>query len=236
MTKPFRLINSFELQELSRQLLGVINDWNTRYSLNPVTMELHLPPKECSPFEGYLIQDNASTLACIDVHYLSTLNQALFGKDSPCFNSVSEELFSVLIQQILKVDACTVDTKTCSVNKWFYRGSTSLLLRLTCNANQFTLVLHPDWVYQILPKWNSRSTKPIALEEALSDQQIKFTLELDPITLPLHQLMSLSSGDVIATDHPTCTPVSLTHNHQLIARAELGKSAEYKSISLKGAS
>ncbi|KTD51323.1 FliM/FliN family flagellar motor C-terminal domain-containing protein [Legionella quateirensis] len=236
MIKPFRLINSFELQELSRQCLRELQNWNTLYTLHPVTMELHVPTKEYSPNEGYSIKENDSTLACIDTHYLNVLNQALFGKDNPCFNSVSQELFSVLIHQLLKVNQCTIDSETSSTQDWFYRGSTSLLLRLACCTFQFTIILHPNWVYQNLPQRNSQRTQPVSLEEALANQTLALNLELHPLTLPLHQLITLSVGDVIATDHPISAPMSLTQNHQLVARADLGQSNHFKSIILKGSS
>ncbi|MBL7479145.1 FliM/FliN family flagellar motor C-terminal domain-containing protein [Legionella bononiensis] len=236
MIKPYRLINAFELQELSRQCLRALESWNSLYTLHPVTMDLHVPPKEYSPGEGYSIKENESTLACIETHYLTVLNQALFGKDTPCFNSVSQELFTVFIHQLLKVNECAIDSETCSTHGWFYRGSTSLLLRISCCTTEFTIILHPNWVYQNLPQPNNKGTQTVSLDEALADQRLALNLELYPLTLPLHQLITLSVGDVIATDHPISASMSLTQNHQLVARADLGQSDHFKSIILKGSS
>ncbi|CAM2806837.1 FliM/FliN family flagellar motor C-terminal domain-containing protein [Legionella worsleiensis] len=236
MIKPYRLINSLELQQLSGQLFNVIQNWNNQYSLNPLSMELYLSPKDYCPSESISIKTPGSTLASLDSDYLNTLNHSLFGKDRLCFNPVSKELFLIFLQELLKVDECSITDEFCPVRDWLYPGSTTLVLQLTCDTRQIHILLHPDWVYQHLPKPHHKKNQSITLAEALSDQQVMLNLELDPITLPLQQLMNLAPGDVIATDQLINTPVSLMRHQQLVARADLGTSITYKSIMLRGIS
>lgn len=236
MIKPYRLINSDELLEIAQFFEGELNGWNSTYSLIPLTMALTLPPKNYLTNEGFIINDKVELLASVDKNYIQVMNQVLFGVDKSCFNAASQELFLTLINQLFKINQCSLHNAPSTTQDWFYRGSTSLLLTLSSNTNQMIIALSPAWVYRKLNRPYSIRNKPVSLDEAVAEQKLSLNIELYPVTLPLNQLVTLSPGDVIATDHPITSPCRLTQAEQLIAHAELGKSSPYKSIVLKRSS
>lgn len=231
--KPYRLINSLELQKLTGSIQELLAQWNDQYSLTPLTMELSLPPKDHIPKEQYLIVLDDIPLASINQDHLNILNLTLFGVDKPCFDAASQELMLLFINQLLQTDRCVLSEKSCSINDWFYRGSTSLLLNLHNAAHYFTLTLHPDWVYQNISDSQTLSNNLKSLDDALANHHLSLSLELDSIMLPLQQLAELKIGDVIATEHSIKTPIGLKQQDQVVAHAELGQSSHYKSIILK---
>ncbi|WP_298626870.1 FliM/FliN family flagellar motor C-terminal domain-containing protein [uncultured Legionella sp.] len=231
--KPYRLINSHELKQLSLPIQELLDYWNSTYSLTPLTMELNLPPKEYFPEEQYLVSLDDTPLASINKNYIEVINQALFGINKPCLNAVSQELILILLNLILKTEHATIATESRSTQDWFYRGSTSLLLSLHTLTDHATIVLHPDWVYQNLPHSHTCPNDLKSLDDAVAKHRLSLSLELGSITLPLQQLVSLKAGDVIATDHPINSPLCLKQQDEVIAQAELGQSSQYKSIILK---
>lgn len=235
MIKPFRLINSVELKMLEQHFSLLLLDWNKQYSLMPLTLKRVLPAKEyCSPQLKCVVDHDP--LALIDEHYLTLVNQALFGENSSCFNPASQELFCTLLNQFFKVNQCSIHHCSNEIPDWFYPGSTCLLLIISCNNTDFTLVLNPTWVYQNLPQKKRQGKMAHTFDEALSEQKINLNLELTPFSLPLQQLINLEVGDVLVTDHPITTSVRLMHKEKLLAQAELGQSLPCKSIVLKRSS
>jgi flagellar motor switch/type III secretory pathway protein FliN len=100
-------------------------------------------------------------------------------------------------------------------------------------THQITLVLNPDWVYEQLPKSNALKTVISPIDETLKRQKLTLNVELNPINLPVSQLVGLQVGDVIVLNHPLTTPIRVTKNKQVIAQAELGSSLNQKSILLR---
>lgn len=218
---------------LARHFEEQLTHWNNTYSFTPLSIELSLPPKGYHADYGLIIHAHDVPVASIDKEYLPLVNHSLFGIHDDCFNPSGEELFQVLIKQFLKKEHCAVSTHECSIQEWFYRGSTALILTLSCNTNKVTMALHPDWVYQnLLPSQNNKKNRE-SLDEAVAQQPLSFTLLLNTLTLPLNQLMALKKGDVIATDHLISEPLKVTQHEHFIAHAELGQSSLYKSIVLK---
>lgn len=231
--KPYRLINSLELEKLSLHVQPILEHWKNNYCLMPLTMELFLPHKNYAPEEQFLITLDNMPLASISQNYTEVLNQVLFGVNKPCFNATSQELILILLNLILKTEHSTLAAASSSTQDWFYRGSTSLILNLHSATDHFTITLHPDWVYQNIPILQTTAKNLKRLDDAVANHNLALSLELTSITLPLHQLVSLKAGDVIATDHPIGAPVHLKQQDQVVAEADLGQSSHYKSIILK---
>lgn len=231
--KPYRLINSLELVKLSLHVQPIVEQWSNDYCLMPLTMELFLPHKNYVPKEQFLITLANMPLASISQNYTEVLNQALFGVNKPCFNATSQELILTLLNLILKTEDVSLTAAPSSTQDWFYRGSTSLILNIHTATDHFTITLHPDWVYQNIPFLQATANNLKKLDDAVAYHNLALNLELTSITLPLHQLVSLKAGDVIATDHPISAPVHLKQQDQVVAQADLGQSSQYKSIILK---
>jgi flagellar motor switch/type III secretory pathway protein FliN len=246
MMRPYRLINFQEMNELKQHFSQVLQDWNHAYALTPFVCHLATLPKDYEVPQSLNIIADKQSLALIGEHYLALTNQILFGENKPCFNTASQELIRVLLSNLLKREQGTLNETKLPTPDWFYKGSTSLLLTLNNSTspntgeksalNTITIILSPDWVYQSLPPNKLRENSCASLDEALADRVLNLNLELDPLRLPINQLLNIQIGDVIATDHPIKSALRLTQNEQLIAEAELGKSAFHKSIVLKRSS
>jgi len=234
MIKPFRLINTLEINTLTNHFSQVLQDWNDEYAMDSCTLQLTLPPENYSPANIVPLRSGNDSLAMIEEHYSEVMNHILFGEHKSCFNSVSQELLLILLNDLFKVDDCIVDE---NIQKnppnWFYKGSTCLLLTLSTEQAGVTIIINPDWVYQTFPVGKSVSTNFSSLEEALGDQLLNINLELLPFHLPINQLINIQVGDVIATDHSLATPLSLMLESQVLAHVDLGQSAHHKSILLK---
>lgn len=232
MLKPFRFINSSERNELEQYFYRVVQEWNHEYSLIPFTINLAGPPPDLCIDASLTISNENQPLALIDKNYLSIINHVLFNQNAPCFDSLSQELFNRLLEQLFEIPRCTVQTTT---NKpaWFYPGTTCLTLTLSTDNSHLLLILNPDWVYQQLPQIKNIKNNMIHPDKSIEDQKITLNVELDSITLFLNQLLNLQKGDVIATDHQITSPMRLTFQEQLITHAELGQSLHHKSIILK---
>lgn len=234
MIKPFRLINTLELNTLTSHFSPVLQHWSDEYAMASCTLQLTLPPENYSPANIVHIRSGDGALAMIEAHYSEVMNHILFGEHKSCFNSVSQELLLILLNDLFKVDNCIVeDNIHKSPPNWFYKGSTCLLLTLSTEQNGVTIIINPDWVYQTFPLGKSVSTNFSSLDEALGDQLLNINLELLPFHLPINQLINIQVGDVIATDHSLATPLRVMQENQVLAHAELGQSAHYKSILLK---
>lgn len=234
--KPYRLINASELQGLNQYFNQVLQDWNMNYAVMPLQLHLATLPKDYQTSATVMFHSSNQDLALHDSNYQSIINQVLFGTDKTCFNTTSQDLFLILLQQLFKVDTGQFKTNPSSNLDWFYAGSTSLLLTLSCGEVQFTMVLNPDWVYQQLPQHQLSKDSLDSLDEALAKESVTLALELIPSTLSLKQIASIQVGDILSTDHPITTPLRVTRKNEVFAHAELGQSAQHKSIVLKRSS
>jgi Type III flagellar switch regulator (C-ring) FliN C-term len=234
--KPFRLINTLELEQLKQGFTPVLNEWNKTYCRIPLTLELALPTKDNHLSSTIIIQDNGIDLARIDSDYLNTFKEALFGTYSACFNAASEALSHRLIAQFFKTQSCHLQPKLTNYLEWFYPGSSAVLLILSCHKAHLSMLLNPDWVLQQLPRKHRATTKLHSLDEALAKEVFDLDLELIPSTLSVKNLASMQVGDVLTTRHPLNTPLRVMQNNQFFSEAELGKSSHYKSIVLKRSS
>lgn len=233
MMQPYRLINSFEMAELKQHVNQIIQQWNDKYALTPLVVELAVPPREYMVSDALSIHTNNHLLALIQGHYLTLFNQVLFGEHHCCFNSSGQELMLILLQNLLKVEQCSIIKTTDTSPNWFYRGSTCLLLTLSANKNNITIIIDPNWAYKSLAPNKTLKDNLSSLDEALAEQVLTLNLELIPLKLPIKQLLNIQIGDVIATDHPIATPLRLTQKEQLLSHADLGQSSDHKSIVLK---
>lgn len=252
--KPYRLVNSTELQQISQHCTAVLDEWNKYYSLNPISLSVSLPAKdglitlshsECSegsPSIGAVSYDRRSLttfgmvgepLLLMEGCHSTLMNHCLFGEDQPCFNSSSEALLLVLLNQLLSTEHTTLQANIATAQDWIYPGSTCLLLTLTCVSYQINLLLHPDWVYRFLPGIKTTANRLCSLNEVVAAEEVTLELTLIPMNLPLHQLMNMQIGDVLVSDHAIHSPVALAHQKQALAQTELGQFCHYKSIQLK---
>jgi len=231
--KPYRLINTSEMQLLSRHFTKAIQQWNDEYSVVPLNLQLTVPAKTYTITDRVMIHANNQLLATITGDHLSTLNQALFQQNKPCFNATSQKLIVLLVNKLLKTEGCTIAKKMAQPPQWCYAGSTCLILTIGLDKNTFTVILSPDWVYQQLPKTRQDTKQLHCFEDALADQRITLNLELIPSTFSVLSLAKIQAGDVITSDHLMTTPLNLMQGNQIIAQAELGQSLQHKSIILK---
>lgn len=233
--KPYRLINASELQALNQHFSQVVADWNEEYALMPLSLQLSLPQKDYKVLKTLRLQEPSDDLAMVSGDYLTVLNYALFNCDKPCFHATSQKLGLSLLGALCQSELCTLQQNIGKVPDWFYAGSTSLLLSLSCTQSHFSLALNPNWVYQQLPQQKTLATLD-SVDEALAKHTLKLGVELLPSKLSIKNLAGMQVGDILTTNHPLSTPLNLTRNNELLAQAELGHSAHHKSIVLKRSS
>lgn len=232
--KPYRLINASELQQLTQQFTQILDAWNDEYCCIP----LHLTLKTTSgnyPFAPEaMIYEGNTAVAGLEGNYASGCTLALFGVDKPCFYPASQELFLVILKQLLHFEECQIQTETHQPTvDWFYIGSPSLRLIINGEGIDFSLTLSPDWVHQHLPTTRLTATPLIAVDEALEEQSIRLAVELVSSSLSVKDLACMQVGDIFSTPHALGESLRLSYGKELVAQAELGQSAEHKSIVLK---
>lgn len=231
--KHYHLINAMELKQLSQQLLDNLQLWNFEYSLNPIALELNtVGKKEVLQSSKHIIDDSYQPLALLTDGFVSLLNYSLFNEDEPFFTSVSEELISHLINQLLKTQASRL-IESYSIPNWIYPGTSCLKLTLKCGHYEQSCFLNPNWVHQRLPLNKNSRSKLTSLEEVLKEEFIVLNSDLLPVPIPLNQLLDIQVGDVLLTDHKQNTPIQLKHEAKTFALAELGKNLESKSLVIK---
>lgn len=234
--KPYRLINTIELQTLQQHFSQIINDWNEAYCISPLHLNLSLVPKNYNLDEAYLIHDIDQDLGLITGDYLWIMNQALFANSHPSFHETSQELLLQLLSRLFQTNDCGLQYHKSQKPDWFYPGSTCLLATLSCDHDHFTLLMNPEWVYQQLPQVQNIKCPLNSLDEALAEQTVRFNLELEPSNLSVKNLANIQVGDILSTNHSLATPLRLMHGNELCSFAELGQSAQHKSIVLKRSS
>lgn len=232
--KPYRLINSFELTQLSNQFKNTMKEWNQEYSLHPINLELSLPDKEEAVHSIWSVTDDSfQPIALLNHTIHKLMNYSLFGEQSHAFNSVSEELFLLLLNQLLSCDDCSLKKGYQETPHWIYPGSTCLVLRINCGDLELTILLNPEWVYQALPAAKKIMQPLRALEEVVVHESLRLEATLNPVAIQVKQLMELQVGDVLVTDHELYRPLSLIRQQQEFAQVELGQALNNKSILIK---
>ncbi|WP_058535521.1 FliM/FliN family flagellar motor C-terminal domain-containing protein [Legionella saoudiensis] len=231
--KPYRLINAVELHQLNQQFKQELDAWNEEYSCIPLGLHLAMTPKNYRIEQACVLQEHDDELGFIEGDYLSVITLAVFGRDQSSFHATSKELFLKLLHKFFQCEESILQPYQGENPNWFYAGSTSVLLTLTCEHNNFRLIVNPDWIYQQLPAYQSKGTPLSSLDEALTEQKIYLALELRSSNLSIKGLAQLQIGDVLSTKHPLTEPLRVTSGKELFAEAELGQSASHKSIVLK---
>lgn len=232
MTRPYRIINSLELAQLQQLFNQRITQWSTEYSINPLAISLMHPSKTHVQDTGLYLHTNQHSVAIVTTDYLDSLAHWLFGSNQPDYHNTTASLASLLFNQLFELDYSQIRSVDESPD-WFYPGSTCLLLVISDGITQCTCTLAPYVVYELLPT-HQHINNLGSLDEALSSQTVALNIELTPLKVPIEQLLSLSPGDVLTTNHPLTAPLKLMQSTHLLSEAELGQSSNYKSIILKG--
>lgn len=227
---PYRLINTTELRTLQEQMTHALQTWNQEYSRYPLSLKL------CTPSGNHSANSTVTTDApfvIITPNHQQFINYTLFGQDHECFNTTGEALLRQLFAQLLHTDSVTIETNRSAAAHWNYAGSTCLQLELYCHEQYLHAWIHPDWVYHRLSQL--QATTPIThhIKELINNHGITLDIELDPMMLPLQQLMHLHVGDVLISDHKHSAEIRVIHQNEPIAKAQLGQSQKLKSIQFK---
>ncbi|MDI1352532.1 MAG: FliM/FliN family flagellar motor C-terminal domain-containing protein, partial [bacterium] len=211
-----------------------VNRWNDEYCIKPLTLSISIPSKSDERNNSLCFHELDYPLALLEPNYLEFIGPALFGEFHMSFNEISTKLFGQLLNQLFQKSDGLIDEQASLENQWLYPGSTCLFLNLHCQQKQMTLILNPDWVYNELPAFKNKENQLSSLNEALSDQTVRFNVDLLPLNLTLKQVLNLQVGDVLVTDHPLNEPLRLILEHQLVTTADLGQLSSQKSIILRG--
>jgi hypothetical protein len=232
--KPYRLINSVELEQIQARFRQSLATWNEQYSLHPLSLQVSIPDKDYIITQNGLIDSGTyQPIMLIDEGHQSLINYALFGVLDDDFNATSDKLMLHLFTQMLHSAPCAMSSNQVPTD-WIYPGSTCLLLTFSCEQHALLCLLNPEWVYHLLSADKHRKPKALhTLDEALAYKQLTLSLELDAINIPFKQLMELQLGDVLVTDHKLAQPLNLIHEQKHVASTELGQQSEYKSVLLK---
>lgn len=237
--KPYRLINPNELMMLQEKFERIIQLWNDKHALLPLSCVLSHALTPVSTHECTLLLDGANAQALLLNSDYAIIKHSLFDDASDAFNAISQTLLMVLINELLGTTSLTQQSCPPSANKeWFYTGAPTLALILTNSTNgtclhpNITLYLHPQWVLCALPKNHNSKIKPIAIHKAIDTKKIDLQVALIPVPLPLKSMLNLRVGDVIKTDHPLTAPLHLNHQQQTVCHVDIGITNAYKSIQI----
>ena len=217
MFKPYRLINDLELAALQKRLDSQLHHWNNTYAVLPLISTLNRI--STSPMSDSLF--DLSDVLKTDCIELTTIKYSLLGDESKCFNNITKTLFNTLFDASFKPKS----------HEWFYPGSPALVLTLRCAHHSMNLYFHPQWVLNALPPQIIPNTALISLHHALADQSVDLQANI-PIALKLADIVALTIGDVIKTEHLITEPIPLTHQKKLVCSVELGAKNSYKSVQI----
>lgn len=231
--KPYRLINSAQLDKLYALFADTLELWNQNYSLHPVTLGISVPtPNNVNTYCYYVKDAQEQILACIPDDYYHLLNQALFGEQDDAYKPCSEELFLRLLAELFHTEACSMQTVDKQLS-WLYPGSAAVVLHFSCTSSTCSILVNPAWVHQALPLKKKQQQNLSSLDEALAKKNLRLSVELDSMTISLQQLLDLQIGDVIKTDHQCSDRLRLVYEQKTYATTELGALATTKSIIIK---
>ena len=211
--KPYRLINQLELTQLQQKLELTLQNWNNTHAMLPMTCRLGLGPTTLDPHRA-----NSQTTR------LSLIKHSLFGDQSSCFDAHAEELLAELLTEWF--GSQSPEPK----EDWFYIGTPSLTLTLSCFEHEANFYLNPQWVLSNLPSEHVVKNPVATLHQALATQHIDLTVVLTPLPLKLADLFRLSVGDLITTDHAITQPAYLYHHQHRVCDVEIGELNSFKTI------
>ena len=238
--KPFRLITDAECHLIQSAFELKLNHWNSEQALFPLTCTV----QRSTPLEhdtvAWIADETGLKLLMVEDGY-ATLQHALFGEASDCFNDVMKPLLLTLFTYLLDCKCSHVIPSVArddgqTLDDWFYSGSPALTLTLSQGMHHMRLYLHPNWVLNALPTCPPSPNTLTALDDALETVSIDLSVELNAMPLKLKDMMGLQVGDVIQTEHPITTPVILNHHQHNVCSAFIGETHDYKSIQITRAS
>ena len=221
--KPFRLINGTELNHLQQRFAEGIQIWNDNYALHPLSCKLSQNPKiydVISPL--WLITDANRSISISNKKDHELIKQSVFGKNSDCFNTISETLLISLLNRLFGTESLQWHTAP-NMDEYLYTGSPCLTLSIECDTLSTSLYLHPQWVVNALPQKRISPSPVSSLNDALATQVLPLQVVLSPIPLQLSNLIRLQVGDVIKTDHPITMPLLLKHDNETICNVDIGE-------------
>lgn len=235
--KPFRLINDREIKELQQSFSQSVLLWNEQYALFPLSCSLGRIPNTHHIDKGYVLGTEQKQPIALLTHFdLSTIKTCLFGDESECFDAISQPFFIGLLNQLLGTHSLEIQasdgTEAFRLKEWFYAGAPSLILTLKSAAQSMRLYLHPQWVLNALSPHETMQKSISHLCEALDPHVLRCQVDLNPVSLPLEDIIRLQVGDVIKTDHPLTAPLLLQQNQQTVCHVEIGEIDHYKSIQI----
>lgn len=233
--KPYRLINDHELTQFQRQFTKIMDTWNQCHALFALSCKVEkTPPSENLSARFLYTSDQNQSIALLKQPDLSAISHSLFGEISDCFNTISHKYFMTLLEQLFDVKSLQKQpiNGLHDMNEWHYPGATSLTMTLRGGNHLITIYIHPQWVLNHLPP-REKIQQPLGdLEKALASESMHWQVELNTITLPLDDLLQLTIGDVIKTDHAITMPLHLKQQQQTLCHVDIGQANSYKSIQL----
>lgn len=235
--KPFRLINSQELQTIEHTLSRYLNLWNEQYALFPLNLTLSTAPT--MPVTNQPCQIANHHQKDLVLWYDSPnqlIKHSLFGDRADCFDAISQAQFLLLLEQLLNTKELNSQTANITDDQrakdWFYRGAPTITMTLKSKHEAINLYLHPHYVLSILPYSPTAHKPKSTLASALAEESLHCQIDFKPLSLRLQDLQQLRRGDVIKMDHRLNEPLHLVHQQQLISHVELGASQSLKSIQI----
>ena len=231
--RSYRLINRSELQELRACLSKNLAEWNQRYALFPLVLELISKPQAPCENSSMVWGDAQQGVALISQKSTAIMTRCLFGDESDCFSTISNELFIELLEQLLEISNLKPRPED-GHKEWFYTGAPTLKITLKGTHESLDIYLHPEWALSRLPvvRYSNKSAiKPI--QDALDPESISLNVTFLPFSLSLDDLMCLQVGDVIKTDHLLTNPLVLQLNSQKMAQVDIGENNHQKSIQIR---
>lgn len=235
--RPFRLINTRELSILQQRIETSLLAWNERHALFPLSCTLETRPDVDISGKGYVFgTEDKHSVALIMEPTFPALSHSVFGEISDCFEPLCKQFFLNLLMQLSVTSELTQQVWNGDTEDWFYTGSPCIAINFRCGEYGFRVYMHPQWVVAALPH-NNPDPKPLSdLKQALSSQVMSCQVELNPLTLPLHDLITLKTGDVMTLDHLLDAPLLLKHKEQTLCQVEPGMNLHHKSIQIVSSS
>jgi hypothetical protein len=231
--KPFRFITSKECARLEEEWKQYVDSWNLLYALSLIKCKVMPVSPPISWEQGYLLTSyEGEPLAWLEKEYSSFFQWSLFKEVHPVYAPFSEKLAFVLFAKLFAQKVEYILQKG-QEKDWFYPGSPCLWVRFFVAQQTLSLYLHPSWVIKKMG-WHTDSSLPIAsIHIALAKAIFPLDIVIPGVSLPAKSLLQLQQGDVITTDHHSKAPVLLQGKIPYLW-GYLGKSQEYKSITLAG--
>lgn len=227
--KPYRLLSSQELEQIRAQFEDAFLDWNTRYARIPLTFSLQKTGLSLSIHNPVAL----STYGLVEKDIFSCISMNVFGESHVSFEPVSRYLAAALFESLFKHENIEIMDTPKPVD-WLYKGSTCLLLEILFENTCVPCLLSPEWVHaQLSPSLKNVKAPLTSLNEALKEQVIPLEVALNPIRLPLKQILNLQKGDLIKTDQNLNDALCLIQGNTDLAQVQLRQNKNHKSILIR---